>query len=390
MSVEFLRTIPHLRIRKSALSLVARVRSNLVGSAHLFFSAGGENPATYVHTPVVTSSDCEGAGEVFTISPHIATGSASKALGPDSQQESSYFGSPKYLTVSSQLHLEAFSAELGDVWTLAPTFRAEPSDTPRHLSEFYMLEAEYRGLRSLGALTARTQQLIRFLTERLLADQTGEELATQREDSTSDIRERWKALLGPWETRTYTEVMSELIKANQNQGGHLFVNEPGWGNGLQLEHEKWLVKNIAENRPLFVTDYPAAVKPFYMLPSNVGSGGHGRTVACFDLLLPFGYCEVVGGSLREHRLDKLIENMRNKQILRLESIERLDKPSTYPYLKPGETMGDLQWYADIRRFGNSPHGGFGLGFDRLLAYLTGFQSIRDVVGFPRYYGRADC
>jgi len=167
-----------------------------------------------------------------------------------------------------------------------------------------------------------------------------------------------------------------------------------------LEHEKWIVAVLGQGRPIFVTDYPRAIKPFYMLPSkSQGEHDGGETVACFDLLFPFGYCEIAGGSLREHRLENLIKNMRQQGMLKRKDAgssapdiaHSASAPlSNYPFLEPGEDLGNLKWYADLRRYGSSPHGGFGMGFDRLVAYLTGVSNVRDVVPFPRTWGRADC
>ena len=386
MTNEYLRTIPHLRVRTPHQALVARARSKVIDYAHTFFAA---NNTTYVHPPLITSSDCEGAGDVFTVSSREILSPNQAESSDSSRKQSLYFGSPKYLTVSSQLHLEAYSAELGDVWTLSPTFRAEPSDTSRHLSEFYMLEAEFRSVETLTQLMQEVQQLILFIAKRLQEDGTGEELATMRDDV--DLQERWQALMGPWELATYSEVMSELESAFRSSRGSLFTHPPSWEKGLQLEHEKWATATLARNRPLFVTDYPAAIKPFYMLPTSVTpeEALNRTTASCFDLLLPFGHCEVVGGSMREHRLEDLISAMRTSGLLG-GCGGSSHSASNYPSLRRGESLGNLQWYADLRRFGSSPHGGYGLGFDRLLAYLSGQQSVRDVVGFPRHYGRADC
>jgi asparaginyl-tRNA synthetase len=324
-----------------------------------------------------------------------------------------YFREPKYLTVSSQLHLEAHAAEQGAVFAFSPTFRAEESDTPRHLSEFYMLEAEYRHV-SFEGLIARVENLVKYLVRSLQSHQTGKELleyyADQKHRSTDaesvDLGLRWKKLLGHWHVVDYTSAINALERAYESSNGELFVQRPRWGQGLQLEHERWIVVNLADDQPVFVTHYPKAVKPFYMLPSSALAPEENpdkkdpsrETVACFDLLLPFGYCETVGGSLREHRLEPLIRSMREKGLLKhVESTPGSNgngngngNGSAYPFLQPGESLGNLKWYADLRRFGSSPHGGYGLGFDRLVAYLTGVSNLREVVPFPRTWGRADC
>ncbi|OJJ51415.1 hypothetical protein ASPZODRAFT_55344 [Penicilliopsis zonata CBS 506.65] len=401
-SPEFLRQIPHLRLRTPFNSLLARFRSECsyqLGNAFRDHRAGG---FTQVHAPLITSSDCEGAGETFTILPR-------ESMGTDPEVSGHFFRTPKYLTVSSQLHLEAYAAELGSVWALTPVFRAEKSDTPRHLSEFYMLEAEVNFMRDLGALTDLVEDLIRDLTRRLYDTPVAQEiLSTKRtgesggqEGSTQGdaLRQRWLGLMeGPrWRRITYTEAIKMLQHAVEHDGA-VFEYAPSWTGGLQLEHEKYIVETICRNQPVFVTDYPAAVKPFYMLPSEGSTGVKSQedsTVACFDLLLP-EICEVAGGSLREHRLPNIIENMRRHGLIKQqeedasEGAERKPDGQAYPYTSPDEDLGHLQWYADLRRWGTAPHGGFGLGYDRFLGYLAGVSSVRDVVPFPRYFGRADC
>ena len=385
MTSEYLRTIPHLRVRTAQYSLLARVRSQVVAAAHDYFRQV-DHEAVFVHPPSITSSDCEGAGETFVVNPRTYSQRVVNAHGRYVGGANGYFGGRKYLTVSSQLHLEAYAAELGDVWTLAPTFRAEPSDTSRHLSEFYMLEAEHRGIRSLHALLAHVRNLVKHIATSVEANGIVADLELIQKDL--NIRERLQTLLGDWEMLKYSEVITKLTAA-YGSDPKPFEQKPVWDKGLQLEHEKWAVANLAHNRPLFVTHYPRKVKPFYMLPSGLdapNSQDPYATVACFDLLLPFGCCEVAGGSLREHRLEYLIANMRAAGMLK--NVKK--NVGEYPYLTRDESLGSMQWYADLRRFGSSPHGGYGLGFDRLMGYLTATTSVRDVVPFPRYYGRADC
>ncbi|KAJ4560876.1 asparaginyl-tRNA synthetase [Exophiala dermatitidis] len=405
MSVDFLRSIPHLRIRTSFQSLVARTRSHLTYAISSHFHNPTE-PVYQVHPPLITSSDCEGAGEVFTIAPRSKERVPGSNPNAPKDEERLYFRDPKYLTVSSQLHLEAYAAELGDVFAFSPTFRAEESDTPRHLAEFYMLEAEHRDI-DLEGLLAKVRALIVDLVESLRAHRTGRELVEYYTDhkhraqdiDAVDLHERWDRLSGPWRTVDYTTAVKALGEAHESSGGKLFATPPRWDQGLQLEHERWIVENIGNGSPIFVTHYPKDIKPFYMLPSSMSPSNQDpgkvqstsspdsrETVACFDLLLPYGYCEVVGGSLREHRLEPLIQAMRENGL-----VKKVDPPNSdpYPFLEPGESLGSMKWYADLRRFGSSPHGGYGLGFDRLLAYLTGVSNVREVVGFPRTWGRAD-
>ncbi|KAL1959785.1 hypothetical protein VTO42DRAFT_930 [Malbranchea cinnamomea] len=393
-TADFLRQIPHLRLRTPFNSLLSRFRSECIfQAANVFHSRSGAH-FVQVQPPLITSSDCEGAGEVFKVTPQEASS--------DGSGHEEFFRSPKYLTVSSQLHLEAYAAELGNVWTLSPTFRAERSDTPRHLSEFYMLEVEMNFTRSLEELTEFVESFIREWTQRMYETSVVQELITakrtgesEQDSADSGIRQRWLRLMeeNKWPQITYTEAIDILQKAASSSVTS-FEFPPLWSAGLQLEHEKYLVEAVGNGAPIFITDYPKKVKPFYMAPSMLASTSGQETVACFDLLLP-EVCEVVGGSVREHRLPQLIQNMREHGLIKQQR-QTTESPSSeaadvqYPYLRPGEDLGPLRWYADLRRWGSAPHGGFGLGFDRFIGYLSGVASIRDVVPFPRHFGRADC
>jgi asparaginyl-tRNA synthetase len=321
------------------------------------------------HTPIITSSDCEGAGEVFTVSANAVTNND----GEDHAQH--FFRSSKYLTVSAQLHLEALAQAVLKVWTLSPTFRAEQSDTPRHLSEFYMLEAEVCFAHKLDEIMDLVENMLRSAVASLRASRVFEELLTLRQNNNDDkfvsaatVKERWEGMTSTdWPRITYAEAISYLEQAASN--GVRFNFPPSYQEGVQAEHERFLATAIGQGKPVFVTDYPQAQKPFYMPPSASSSSDARATdtVACFDLLVP-DLAELVGGSLREHRLDELQQAMREKEV-------------------SGENLG---WYQDLRRYGSVPHGGFGLGFDRLLCYLAGVSSVRDIVAFPRWYGRCDC
>ncbi|KAJ5156018.1 hypothetical protein N7492_008821 [Penicillium capsulatum] len=399
-SHDFLRQIPHLRIRTPFQSLLSRFRSECLFQLGNVFHSYPNGGFTQVQPPIITSSDCEGAGETFTLVPRGATATSS-------DEGDHFFRSPKYLTVSSQLHLEAYAAELGNVWTLTPAFRAEKSDTPRHLSEFYMLEAEANFMYDLDSLTGQVEYLLRDLTRRLYETTVGQEILSAKRsgesgqeisnESGSHLRQRWAALMdGPrWHRITYTQAIEQLQRAAAEDGVS-FEHPPTWHGGLQLEHEKYIVEVLYQNSPVFVTDYPKTIKPFYMAPSQIGEDSEstpGETVACFDLLLP-EVSEVAGGSLREHRLPNLIQNMREYGLIKARILPdpdtALPREPLYPHLTPTEDLSHLQWYADLRRWGSAPHGGFGIGFDRFLGYLSGVSSIRDVVSFPRYFGRADC
>lgn len=390
-----------------------------------------------VQPPIITSSDCEGAGEVFAV---VSNAAASRSTQPQQQSVIAdpvpFFRTPKYLTVSSQLHLEAYAAELRNVWTLSPTFRAEKSDTPRHLAEFYMLEIEISYVSTLRALMGVTEHLIRSLVTNMYQPFHEEFLQSIRaskddtvHEKVKELEHRWQAILGDrWITATYAYCMKQLVEA-ASADPKLFERRPEYGSGLQLEHERWVVEKIGGGRPIFVTHYPRAIKPFYMAPSLLAKDHPSHptyrparfaderfddtetgedTVACFDLLMPFGACEIAGGSLREHRLQGLIRSMREDGMLKLRETAQQSSSSNqtndvvsdvtkdnndgdpYPFLQPGESLGSLKWYADLRRYGTMPHGGMGIGWDRLIAYLTGAHNLRDVVPFPRSFGKADC
>lgn len=361
-TAEFLRTIPHLRARIPANTAALRLRSFVSANLTSYF---GENEVVQVYPPIITSSDCEGAGEVFTVS----TSSKDKT-------EDLFFKTPKYLTVSTQLHLEALAAALPRVWTLSPTFRAEKSDTNRHLSEFYMLEAEISFVETLDPLLEFIENMIRTLVVSLSQSRTGLELLSLPGTEAETLKQRWESLTTPsrWKRMTYTEAI-EFLQAAKAEKRTKFKFPTVWGSALQSEHEKFLAEQF--NGPVFVTDYPASIKPFYMLPSTpAGVTSHGPTVACFDLLLP-AVGELIGGSLREHRHAELLESMKAHGLV-----------ST-----AGDIDGDrsaLDWYQDLRKMGSVPHGGFGLGMERLLCYLGGMENIREASAFPRWVGRCDC
>jgi len=314
-------------------------------------------------------------------------------------EQDHFFRDPKYLTVSSQLHLEAFVHEHPKVWTLSPTFRAEKSDTPRHVSEFWMLEAEMR-TESLEDVMSVVEDLIRSLITHLqssalhdeimgLRRKDGVESIADRDASPNLVSARWDGLkMSPWPLITYTDAIDLLHSAAAE--GTKFQHHPSWNRGLQLEHEKFIAQELGQGSPVFVTDYPREIKPFYMLPSaqrSASAGTQAETAACFDLLLPDG-SEVVGGSMREHRLEPLMQSMSRHE----SQVDNTHRPtsSNGDNASRSSKLGNLDWYADLRRYGSVPHGGFGLGFDRLLGYLAGVPSIRDVVPWPRHYGRCDC
>ncbi|KAI9064391.1 asparaginyl-tRNA synthetase [Trametes sanguinea] len=370
LTVEYLRDHCHLRARTREIGAMLRLRDSAASAMHDYFHTNG---FIHVHTPIITSNDCEGAGETFRIAPSsdlpsstpFSTSSTSTSSSSNAPQPtpSDYFNHPAYLTVSSQLHLEAVAAAISRVYTLSPCFRAERSQTSRHLAEFWMLEAEWAFTSSVDDICSVVEGALRHLLRAHAASPELEALwrARAAEGGAADKRAELLALADapqPWARMTYTAAV-DLLKAHHART-HAFVFAPEWGKGLQSEHERWLAEEHVRG-PVFVTDYPASLKPFYM---RANADSQGATVACFDLLVP-GVGELVGGSLREERLE-LLEA----------AIERhgLDK-------------ADYAWYLDLRRYGGAPHGGFGLGFERLISWMSGIESVRECVAMPRWAGR---
>ncbi|KAF2278373.1 asparaginyl-tRNA synthetase [Westerdykella ornata] len=312
---EFLRTLPHLRSRLPFNSLLLRLRSQVCAGLTNYFS---KHDFIQVHPPIITSSDCEGAGEVFTVAPAAASGAAHSSKGQPQEAEDHFFQSPKYLTVSAQLHLEALAQSVGKVWTLSPTFRAERSDTTRHLSEFYMLEAELAFVDDMNDVMDVVEGMLRHTAQELRESAVGKELLDGRGRDTEEdtpgghnlLAQRWQSLInGPWPRITYAEAIQHLKDA-VTQGEAQFGFAPAFEDGLQTEHERFLAEKVGQNGPVFVTDYPRNIKPFYMSPSAESGPGQqpAPTVACFDLLVP-EVCELAGGSMREHRLPELLQSM---------------------------------------------------------------------------------
>jgi asparaginyl-tRNA synthetase len=366
--------------------LLLRLRSHVTASLTNYFVA---RDFVQVHPPIITSSDCEGAGEVFTLTP-AASSPPDCAPGQGKAGDDHFFQTPKYLTVSSQLHLEALAQSVSRVWTLSPTFRAEKSDTPRHLSEFYMLEAEMAFVDSLTDVMDVVEDMLRHIARELQSSPVGQELLDGRardigdEDNTwvqERLAQRWQGLAnGPWPRITFSAAIQHLQNA-VDKGQVQFDFPPTLEDGLQTEHERFLAESVGQGGPVFVTDYPRNIKPFYMAPSAdaVMKTQAMPTVACFDLLVP-EMCELIGGSMREHRLPELLQSMEAHGLQTPQSSDSDARSSD----------NSLQWYLDLRRYGSVPHGGFGLGFDRLLCYLSGVSNIRDVVSFPRWHKRCDC
>ncbi|KAK2609618.1 hypothetical protein N8I77_003112 [Diaporthe amygdali] len=377
---EYLRTIPHLRPRTPFNSALLRLRSESIAALTQFFVS---RDFVQTHPPIISSSDCEGGGEVFKVGP---------AFQDEGETADSFFRAPKYLTVSTQLHLEALAQAVGNVWTLSPTFRAEKSDTSRHLNEFYMLEAEMSFVDQLGGVMDVVEEMLRYLATHLYESRVAQELRSPGQDRASsegaadraspeEVDRRWQGMMqDSWPRVTYSEAIQIL-----ERDAHLFKQPPSWATGLQSEHEKYIASVVGRRKPVFVTDYPSEIKPFYMRATpETGTATH-HTADCFDLLVP-EFCEIAGGSMREHRLPQLLDSMKRHNM----ATPTLDDVNASTTNDQMQLSSSLDWYLDLRRWGCPPHGGFGLGFDRLLGYLSGVQSIRDTVTFPRWYGRCDC
>ncbi len=342
-SDEFLRQIAHLRPRTNKYGALFRLRSRLAFAIHDFFQSRGFH---YVHTPILTGSDCEGAGEMF----RVTTLDPARVPLLDGRVDWSqdFFGREARLTVSGQLNLETFCMALGDVYSFGPTFRSENSNTSRHIAEFWMIEPEM-AFADLGEDMDLAEAMVKALVEFALRDCAADlELFARFVDEGLPARLE-NVLEGPFVRLPYSEAVDILQRA-----GRRFEYEVAWGRDLQSEHERYLTETHFR-RPVILYDYPAAIKAFYMRAND-----DGRTVAAMDLLVP-DVGELIGGSQREERLDVLCAR-----------IEEL-----------GLRAQDYGWYLDTRRYGTCPHAGFGLGFERLLMFLTGVGNIRDVIPFPR-------
>ena len=342
-SFEYLRTVAHLRPRTNTFGALFRVRSSLVQAIHRFFADRG---FICVHTPIITTSDCEGAGEMF----RVTTLDMSQVPRHDGAVDFSgdFFGQAAGLTVSGQLEGELFAMAFSDIYTFGPTFRAENSNTARHAAEFWMIEPEM-AFADLMADAALAEEFFRYLCRHVL-DNCREDLAFFNEHIDRGLVERiGKVADTSFAMMEYGEAVERLQKAPA-----LFEFPVGWGLDLQSEHERYLTEHVVGG-PLFVVNYPRDIKAFYMRQND-----DNRTVAAMDLLVP-KVGEIIGGSQREERLDLLAGRM----------------------AEVGISTDDLWWYLDTRRWGSCPHAGFGLGFERLIMYLTGMENIRDVIPFPR-------
>lgn len=349
-SFEFLRSIAYLRPRTNTFSAVFRVRSLLAYAIHQFFQERG---FVYVHTPIITGSDCEGAGEMFQVSSlDLNNLPLTKDGSVDLSQD--FFGKSTNLTVSGQLSAEAYALAFRNVYTFGPTFRAENSNTARHAAEFWMVEPEI-AFADLADDMELAEDMLKFII-RYVLEHAPEEMEFFQSFVDKDLLSRLDNIVNSsFERVSYTKAVELLLNC-----GETFEYPVSWGIDLQTEHERYLTEKICK-KPVFVTDYPKEIKAFYMRAND-----DGKTVAAVDCLAP-GIGEILGGSQREERLD-LLENRMDALGLRKE---------------------DYWWYLNLRKFGGAKHSGFGLGFDRALMYITGMGNIRDVIPFPRTVNNAE-
>ena len=348
--VEFLRTVAHLRPRTNLFSAAFRVRSVAAFSIHEFFQNRG---FVYVHTPIITASDCEGAGEMFRVTT-LDPENAPRLENGQIDYSQDFFGKPASLTVSGQLNAENFAMAFGNVYTFGPTFRAENSNTQRHAAEFWMIEPEM-AFADLNDYMDTAEAMIKYII-RTVMEKCPDEMNFFNSFVDKGLKERLEHVASSDFARVnYTEAV-ELLKQNNDK----FDYKVEWGADLQTEHERYLTEQVYQ-RPVFVTDYPKEIKAFYMRQND-----DGKTVAAADCLVP-GIGEIIGGSQREERLDVLEAR-----------IQEL-----------GMNPEDYWWYCDLRRYGSCRHAGFGLGFERMVMYLTGISNIRDVELHPRTVGNAE-
>ncbi len=344
-SFEFLRTIAHMRPRTNTFGAVMRVRNSLAFATHKFFQ---ERSFLYLNTPIITSSDCEGAGEMFAVST-LDPENLPKDESGKVDYSKDFFGKKSYLTVSGQLNGEAYALALSDIYTFGPTFRAENSNTSRHLAEFWMIEPEM-AFADLTDDMDLADDYLKYLVSYILKHNS-EDLEFFNSFISNGLLEKLSHVLDTPTVRvSYTEAVAILEKCNAP-----FVYPVKWGIDLQSEHERFLTE-VHFKGPVIVYNYPKEIKSFYMRRNS-----DGKTVAAMDLLVP-GIGELIGGSQREERLDILSETIKAQ----------------------GLDINNYEWYLDLRRYGSAPHAGFGLGFERLVQYSTGMENIRDVIPFPRY------
>lgn len=348
--MEYLREIAHLRARSNLFGAVFRVRSKLAFAIHQFFQ---EKDFQYVHTPIITASDCEGAGEMFRVTTlNLENPPRQKDGLVDDTKD--FFHKASYLTVSGQLEAEAFACSLGQVYTFGPTFRAENSHTSRHAAEFWMIEPEIAFCDIHGDMDL-AEEFVKYLIAHSL-ENCNEDLELFNKFVDKGLLDRLKFVLEkPFQRITYTKAV-EILKNSKQK----FDYDVSWGANLQSEHERYLTEEHFKC-PITVYDYPASIKPFYMRKND-----DGKTVAAMDVLVP-GIGEIIGGSQREERMEVLLNNLKEANLPEKE----------------------YWWYTDLRKYGSVPHSGFGLGFERMLMFVTGMNNIRDVIPFARTPGHAE-
>ncbi len=342
-SFEYLRTIAHLRPRSNTFSAVFRVRSVAAQAFHEFFADRG---FIYVHTPIITASDCEGAGEMFQVTTIDMDRAVESGKALDYGKD--FFSKKAFLTVSGQLNVEPFALAFKNVYTFGPTFRAENSNTSRHMSEFWMIEPEI-AFADLSVNMSLAEDMVKFVTKKVL-ELCPDEMAFFDKRIQPGLLDRLNNLVNSeFKRMTYTEAVDILLSSGVD-----FENEVHWGSDLKTEHERYIAEQVVKG-PVFLTDYPKEIKAFYMRLND-----DGKTMAACDLLVP-GVGELVGGSQREERYDKLLAMIEEK----------------------GQEPDDYMWYLETRKYGGVYHSGFGIGFERYVMYVTGMENIRDVIPYPR-------
>ncbi|NQY43476.1 MAG: asparagine--tRNA ligase [Legionellales bacterium] len=346
-TLEYLRDVSHLRARTNIISAITRIRHSCSQAIHNYLS---QQEFIWIHTPIITSNDCEGAGELFRVSTlDLANLTLKKDGSIDYSKD--FFGRETFLTVSGQLNLEAYSQALSKVYTFGPTFRAENSNTSRHLAEFWMVEPEI-AFATLPDVIEIAINLFKYIFKTIL-EERADDLIFIRDFTQQDVIQRAEMVINTeFASMSYTQAINYLSNANES-----FQFPIDWGLDLQSEHEKYICEKITK-KPTVITDYPKNIKSFYMRLND-----DNETVAAMDILAP-GIGEIIGGSQREERLGFLEER-----------IQQL-----------GLEQESLEWYLDLRRYGTTPHGGFGMGLERLLGYMTGIKNVRDLIPFPRTPG----
>lgn len=349
-SFEFLRTIAHLRPRTNTLGAITRLRNAMAFATHKFFQERG---FLYIHTPIITGSDCEGAGKMFQVTT-LDMNKPPRTPEGTVDYTKDFFTKPTYLTVSGQLNGEIYACALSDIYTFGPTFRAENSNTSRHLAEFWMIEPEM-AFADINDNMDNAEAYLKYVLKYAL-DNCQEDMHFFDKNVSAGLLERIQHVVNtPFERATYTYAVRVLEKSNKS-----FEFPVKWGLDLQSEHERYLAEEFF-GKPVIITDYPKQIKAFYMR-----SNDDDKTVAAMDVLVP-KIGEIIGGSQREERLDRLEQKIK----------------------EVGLHPEDYWWYMELRKYGTVPHAGYGVGFERLLQFTTGMENIRDVIPFPRYPGKAD-